>query len=89
MIGSAPGRRAAITPHNPTAPSPTTTTVEPLPTPTPAASAVWCPVPMTSDKASRLANIATSGNIQLNGGSLPVGTIDRSQTEVGDFLSFV
>ena len=36
---SAPSRRAASTPHRPTAPSPTTATV--LPGPTPAETAAW------------------------------------------------
>ena len=46
-----PDRLAASTPLNPTAPSPTTTTLRPGATLAP--SAAWCPVPMTSESASR------------------------------------
>src|SRR5215211_2447332 len=50
MIRSAPRRRAAITPHRPTAPSPTTATV--LPGPTSALRAAWWPVAITSESVS-------------------------------------
>ena len=47
MTCSAPSRRAAMTPHKPTAPSPITAAR--LPGPTFAVTAAWWPVPMTSD----------------------------------------
>ena len=47
---SAPSRREARTAHRPTAPSPTTATVSPFLTP--AMTAAWCPVDITSDRAS-------------------------------------
>jgi hypothetical protein len=47
---SAPRRRAARTAHRPTAPSPTTATASPFFTP--AMIAAWCPVDITSDRAS-------------------------------------
>jgi hypothetical protein len=58
MICSAPSRRAAITPHKPTAPSPITATV--FPGPTLAITAAWWPVP------SRLkASVATASARRL------------------------
>src|SRR6266513_2235396 len=57
-ICSAPSRFAAMTPHNPTAPSPTTATL--FPGVTLAIIAAWCPVPITSESVSNDAISASS-----------------------------